>query len=250
MTIMPNEILEKEFSTRFRGYNPEEVDAFLEEVSEELAAVIQERNALRDQVAAYEAKLEEMGRKEEEFRQALTSAHRLAEEMKEQSAKKADLIIERAKLDAERMVEDAHKEALRLEERVRSLRRLQREAIYKIRATIEGYLNILDEELLPPEDVDEKLHLVASEARMIQADTSSEEGGEVLGSDIQEGLPKEAAPAAGIEDSSVGGPGSGLDDTEILPGRREETEETGTKDASQEQGKKSGFDVGKVWPAD
>ncbi len=247
MTVMPNEILEKEFSTRFRGYNPEEVDAFLEEVSEELATVIQERNALRDQVASYKARIEEINQKEEEFRQALTSAHKLAEEMKEQSAREADLILERAKLDAERIVEDAHHEALRLEERIRSLRRLQREAIYKIRATIEGYLNILDEELLPPEDVDEKLSLVASEARMIQ-DDASEEGSGVLGSDVQEGLVQDAAAATGIEDhQQEGGPAPDMGNAGILAGA-DEARDADTKDDSRDKG--PGFDVGKVWPAD
>lgn len=247
MTVMPNEILEKEFSTRFRGYSPEEVDAFLEEVSEALAAVIQERNVLRDQVAAYKARIEEINQKEEEFRQALTSAHKLAEEMKEQSAREADLILERAKLDAERIVEDAHHEALRLEERVRSLRRLQREAIYKIRATIEGYLNILDEELLPPEDVDEKLSLVASEARMIQGD-ASEEDSEVADSDVREGPSQDAAMATGIEDHQEGGPGGAdLGDAGVLSGV-DEARDADTRDDSKDKG--VGFDVGKVWPAD
>ena len=43
MSISPNEILEKEFRARFRGYDPDEVDSFLEEISEIMTSLIREK---------------------------------------------------------------------------------------------------------------------------------------------------------------------------------------------------------------
>ncbi|MEA1992680.1 MAG: DivIVA domain-containing protein [Thermodesulfobacteriota bacterium] len=168
MTLSPNEILEKEFRARFRGYNPEEVDSFLEEVSEIMTSLIKEKNAMKDQLIAYKAQLTDLEKREEEFREALTSAHKLSEKMKLQAEKDVELMHERAKLDAERIVADAHQEAVQLEERIMGLRRIQRETAYKIRSVLEGYLRVIDEEALPPEEVDQAINLAASEMRAIQ----------------------------------------------------------------------------------
>ena len=168
MSLSPNEILEKEFRARFRGYDPEEVDSFLEEVSEIMTSLIKEKNALKDQLIAYKGQLAEMKKREEEFREALTSAHKLSEKMKSQAEKDVELMHERAKLDAERIVADAHQEAVQLEERIMGLRRIQRETAYKIRSVLEGYLRVIDEEALPPEEVDQAINLAASEMRAIQ----------------------------------------------------------------------------------
>ena len=168
MSLSPNEILEKEFRARFRGYDPEEVDSFLEKVSEIMTSLIKEKNVLKDQLIAYKGQLAEMKKREEEFREALTSAHKLSEKMKSQAEKDVELMHERAKLDAERIVADAHQEAVQLEERIMGLRRIQREAAYKIRSVLDGYLRVIDEEALPPEEVDQTLNLAASEMRAIQ----------------------------------------------------------------------------------
>lgn len=184
MSLSPNEIIEKEFRARFRGYDPEEVDSFLEEVSEIMTSLIKEKNALKDQLVAHEARLADLEKKEKEFREALTSAHKLSEKMKSQAEKDADLVRERAKLDAERIVADAHQEAIQLEERIMGLRRIQRETAYKIRSVLEGYLRVIDEEALPPEEVDQAINLAATEMRAIQEipDDLSEEANAVTSS--------------------------------------------------------------------
>ncbi|MDL1957814.1 MAG: DivIVA domain-containing protein, partial [Deltaproteobacteria bacterium] len=65
MSLSPNEIIEKEFRVRFRGYDPEEVDSFLEEVSEIITSLIKEKNALKDQLVGYKARLADLKKREE-----------------------------------------------------------------------------------------------------------------------------------------------------------------------------------------
>ncbi|MBW1933537.1 MAG: DivIVA domain-containing protein [Deltaproteobacteria bacterium] len=144
------------------------MDSFLEEVSQIITSLIKEKNAMKDQLVVYKDQLADLKKREEEFREALTSAHKLSEKMKSQAEKDAELVLERAKLDAERIVADAHQEALQLEERIMGLRRIQRETAYKIRSVIESSLRVIDEETLPPEEVDQVINLAASEMRAIQ----------------------------------------------------------------------------------
>jgi len=169
MPMTPNEILEKKFAVRFRGYDRQEVASFLEEVANSLASVIQERNELRDKVLMYKKQIVRLKHQEAEFRNALTTAHQVAEDMKISAEQEGKIIIERARLDAERIVSDAHQEAIQLEDRIRKLRMLQRESVHKMRSSFESFLRILDDEMiLPPEEIDETLRVTASQVRAIQ----------------------------------------------------------------------------------
>ncbi len=147
MPLTANDILDKEFRLKLRGYDTDEVDDFLEEVAEALAEMNRENNTLKDRLKAMEQKMDEYRRGEEDFKQAVLSAHKLAEEMKAQTSKEAEVIIEKARMEADKIVSEAHREVTGLEEKIQGLRRLHREAVAKIRATIEGYLRIIDEDL-------------------------------------------------------------------------------------------------------
>jgi len=190
MDLTPNEILEHEFEIRFRGYDRDEVRAYLEEIASQLTALLKERNALKGHVATLRTQVDELKKRDEEVRIALTTAHSVSEELKRQSEKEAELIVERARLDAERIVADAHREAIVLEDRIRALRRLKRETVHRIRSHVEGYLRILDEETLPGEEIDSLLHLTATEARSLQDSPPVLEGPEKTQPSWMHGLPE------------------------------------------------------------
>ncbi|NDY42589.1 DivIVA domain-containing protein [Dissulfurirhabdus thermomarina] len=145
MSLTPSDILQRRFPKRFRGYDPAEVDAFLEEVARALTDAVREQNALKDRVAAYKAQLVALRKQERELRGALTSAHRLAEDMKAQAERDAELTLERARLDADRVVEERRRELFQIEEEIRGLRRLRREALLRIRGELEHYLALLEQ---------------------------------------------------------------------------------------------------------
>jgi len=234
MSITPNEIIEKEFSVKLRGYNREEVNAFLEEVANYLATVIKERNELKDRVMALKRQITFLKQQEAEFRRALTAAHKAAEDMKVSAKKKAELIVERAKLDGERIVQDAHKEAIELEDRIRRLRMLQRETVFKIRSSFEGFLRMLDEDMaLPPEDVDETLKITAQEVRAIQGD-EIQEGSSNINTGHTERETKEATPEATVEKAEI----------------EEIEEELSDAKKVERLRKEFGFEPSKLWPSD
>ncbi|NPA94723.1 MAG: DivIVA domain-containing protein [Thermodesulfobacteria bacterium] len=240
MSITPNEILEKEFSVKLRGYNREEVNAFLEEVANYLATVIKERNELKDRVMVLKRQVAFLKQQEAEFRRALTAAHKAAEDMKASAKKKAELIIERAKLDGERIVQDAHKEAIELEDRIRRLRMLQRETVFKIRSSFEGFLRILDEEMaLPPEDVDETLKIAAQEVRAIQGDGRDE-------TDRASATPQSEDTQQGAKDSQQ----ATSEGSEESPDINEIEEELADINKVERLKKEFGFEPNKLWPTE
>ncbi|GEM_PF-211017 len=230
MSITPNELLEQEFSVRFRGYDRQEVNSFLEEVANFLAHVIKERNELRDKILRYQKQISLLKQQESEFRKALTTAHQMAEEMKISAQKDADLIIERAKLEADRIVADAHQEAIQLEDRIRKLRMLQRESVHKMRSSFEGFLRILDDEMmLPPEEIDEALRVTADQIRAIQ--------------DEEPGPRQELVSGHGREKSDKG-------DRTTVYEQRPNAHDIPEPDMTSDQEEDYGFEPGKLWPED
>ena len=238
MPLTPNELLEKRFAIRFRGYDREEVASFLEEAANSLAAVIRERNELRDKLLRYKKQIVHLKQQESEFRNALTTAHQMAEEMRLNAEKEGQLIIEKARIDAERIVEDAHQEAIQLEDRIRKLRMLQRESVHKMRSSFEGFLRILDDEMmLPPAEMDETLRLAATEVRQIQ-DEEKESG---PGSpEAEKGAEEE--PAAGFSENNESG------ETDSLEGEEEPAPGTSEEEIDQIAQEEFNFEPSKLWP--
>jgi len=59
MRITPLDIQQKQFATRFRGFDMEEVDSFLELIREELEELLRENANLREEARRFEKQLKE-----------------------------------------------------------------------------------------------------------------------------------------------------------------------------------------------
>ncbi len=165
--ITPKDILDKEFNTKFRGYDPDEVDSFLEEVANAFTATVKELNQVKDQLVQCENELKELKAKQAEVQQAIISANKLIEEMKSQAQREAQLLIDQAKVDAERIIADAHQEAMQLESQIRNLRRYHRETFFRIKKSLEYYLKLMDEESILEEDFEKLLDQIAYQTKEI-----------------------------------------------------------------------------------
>jgi len=165
--ITPKDILDKEFNTKFRGYDPDEVDSFLEEIADAFTAKVKELNQVKDQLVSCQNEIKELKDRQTEVQQAIISANRLIEEMKSQAQKEAQLLIDQAKIDAERIIADAHQEAMQLEGQIRDLRRYYRETFFRIKKSLEYYLKLMDEESILEEDFEKLLDQVANQTKEI-----------------------------------------------------------------------------------
>lgn len=127
--MKPEDIAAKTFQTGKKGYEPSEVHAFLAEVSSEVAALLQELDALRtknsdneQQVGQMKGRLQELERLEDRINPILERMNKASEDLIEQSkvntaliANRADsdrkLVISQAKKEADIIVQDAEKKA-------------------------------------------------------------------------------------------------------------------------------------------
>ncbi len=92
MRINPLDIRQQSFTARmFKGFDPEEVDAFLEDVAESLESALKENALLKDQLLAMEERTRGLAEREKLLQDTLTTTQRLAEDMKEASKREAAL---------------------------------------------------------------------------------------------------------------------------------------------------------------
>lgn len=144
MALTPLEIRKQEFDKRMRGYDPEEVRAFLEKVAQELQARLEENLRLSERVKELDAKIEDYRRMEVLLRDTLTTAERTAQEAKRQAEREAEGIREQARVEAERILAAARAEEIRLRHELGTLEGQRLGLISELRGVIQSYLKVLD----------------------------------------------------------------------------------------------------------
>lgn len=102
--ITPVDIQHKTFKKALQGYDRTEVDGFLDEIIETLEDEAQHRAALEADIADLKERISHFKAMEESLQNTLVLAQRTADETKASAHKEADLIREKARLEAEREI--------------------------------------------------------------------------------------------------------------------------------------------------
>jgi cell division initiation protein len=158
MRISPHDIRQQQFSTRlFRGFEPHEVDAFLQDVADEYEAVLKECQQLREQRAAQDERQRGVLELERTLQDTLLTTQRLVDDMKTGARRdadeirsaarhEADLIGREAELRGEKAVETARVEEARIRVDIQALKRIRRQLVEDLAATVERYQRLLGSE--------------------------------------------------------------------------------------------------------
>ena len=111
MAITPNDIHNKDFSTRFKGFDPEEVNDFLEEVKKELETLIRDNKDLEKRVKFNEEKVEYFNSIQETLNKSILVAQEAADRLRENARKDAEIIVFEAEKAAQAMLKEAAEKA-------------------------------------------------------------------------------------------------------------------------------------------
>ena len=108
MKLTPMDINNKEFKRVLRGYCPEEVDEFLDQIVEEYEILFKENTALKEKLENSNDKIEHYSKIENTIQNTLLLAQNTAEQAKANAQKEADVIIKSANDTAQRILDKAH----------------------------------------------------------------------------------------------------------------------------------------------
>ncbi|MGC8667315.1 MAG: DivIVA domain-containing protein [Chthonomonadales bacterium] len=142
MRVAPIDILHKRFPRSMRGYRPDAVEEFLQEVAAEYEAALAENMHLKQQAAAMERELQRYRDMETALHEALVLANKAADDLRRNAQREAQLVLEQAHMKAKDELEEQRRAAAAMEqERERFTR--------EFRALLMAYLAELDAKRLP-----------------------------------------------------------------------------------------------------
>ncbi|HEV8497596.1 MAG TPA: DivIVA domain-containing protein [Gemmatimonadaceae bacterium] len=139
--LTPLDVRRYEFGKAMRGYDPERVNQFREQVAEELERLSRLNQELDAKAKGFHEQLRAFRERDKAINEALISAQQLRGEIREQAEKEAQLILREARADGEKIVEEARSEIRRLQDQIVSLDRSRRAYLAQVRLLIERQLS-------------------------------------------------------------------------------------------------------------
>ena len=145
MKITPRDIHNQEFKRSLRGYDMDEVDAFLQQIADELETVVSENGRLKDQVKELRLRMGEYEKKDELLEKTLVAAQQVTEQMKEASRKEVDAASKAARAEAAKIIEEARTELTETGQQVRDMKRYHYDFIIQYKALLDRHYRLLGE---------------------------------------------------------------------------------------------------------
>lgn len=161
--LTPLDIQQQRFKTRFRGFDIQEVDLFLDQMADALEALLKQNEDLKEDLRRLQLEIQGYKNREDAFKRALLNSQRVIEQMKENAQKSAELIVAEAEVKAEKILNKAHNRLAQLHEDIAELKRQRMQIEVQIGSVIEAHgklLEISKESMKALDDEDSKIKLL------------------------------------------------------------------------------------------
>lgn len=143
MKLTPLEIRKQEFRKAMRGFDPIEVQTFLEMVSEQYEELVEENKRQSRQLIELQTKLENYQNSEKTLRETLLNVQEVKKQSEESSRRQADLILKEAELKALEILENARKQTRKIREEVNWLKSQKESFINRLRHILASQIELL-----------------------------------------------------------------------------------------------------------
>jgi len=137
MRLTPADINNKEFKRGLRGYNPDEVDEFLDKIVEEYEVVYKENSLLKEKVSSINEKVDHYTKIENTIQNTLLLAQNASEQARATAQKEADLIVKNANDSAQKIIDKAHGDVVAINDEYDKVR----QEFIKFRAKYRNFMN-------------------------------------------------------------------------------------------------------------
>jgi cell division initiation protein len=163
VNLTPLDIQQQRFKTRFRGFDIQEVDVFLDQMSDAFESLLKQNENLKEDFRRLQLEIQGYKNREDAFKRALLNSQRVIEQMKENAQKSAELIVAEAEVKAEKILNKAHNRLAQLHEDIAELKRQRMQIEVQIGSVIEAHgklLEISKEGMKAMDDEDSKIKLL------------------------------------------------------------------------------------------
>ncbi|MCG8531570.1 MAG: DivIVA domain-containing protein [Desulfovibrionales bacterium] len=144
MGVTPLVIRQKEFTTRFRGFDVQEVDSFLEEIAKEVETLEQALERLSEEKHRLDLENKGYRKREDSMKNAMIQSQKVLDQMKENARKSSQAIIANAEVEAEKILNQAHKRLSQLHGDIMELKRQRIQLEMQISSVLESHAKMLE----------------------------------------------------------------------------------------------------------
>jgi cell division initiation protein len=144
MRITPLDIQQKQFPMKIRGFDVEEVYAFLEIIREEMEDLLRENASLKENIHRLESQIKEYKDMETTLRETLMTAQQLVEDYKTNARKEAELIVKESELRSDALLKDAQEKVIKIHEDIVDLKGIRRHFKEEVKRLIENHLRMIE----------------------------------------------------------------------------------------------------------
>jgi cell division initiation protein len=143
MRITPLDIRKQPFRKTIRGFDPDEVNSFLEMVASEFEFIIKQDSEFSSQVKNLEQRLEQYVTIEKTLNDTLLTAQKATDEARLNAQKEAELIIKDAQIRAGRYEDESRRRVHELESELVTLKTQRDSFLARFRAMLKTQLELL-----------------------------------------------------------------------------------------------------------
>ena len=143
MNLTALDIQKQTFAKGFKGYNPDEVRAYLHLIAEEVERLVRDVDRLSRENAMLREDLEDHTHREQILKDTLLSAQKVSEDVRATAHKDAELIVKDAELLSERLVSQAMQRVADLERSIQDLKMERKVARNKLQQTLDTIQQLL-----------------------------------------------------------------------------------------------------------
>lgn len=144
MDLSPNDIRNYEFPSQLRGYDKDEVDAFLDKVAGALEEVKQQNMKLSMELDSVKGQLQNLRQFEDTIKGAAIDARRNADLTVASAKKEAEEALSKAKAEAENIISSHHRQLAMLESQIERLREARNSYLSNVRQMMNSHIELID----------------------------------------------------------------------------------------------------------
>ncbi|WP_436860744.1 DivIVA domain-containing protein [Staphylococcus caeli] len=146
MPFTPSEIKNKTFTQVKNGFEPSEVESYLTQLSNEIERLKEDKKQLEKVIEDKDTNIQSYKDVHQSVSDALIQAKQAGEETKAAATKEADATIAKAKVEADKIVNDGVEKARRLSFQTEDMKRQSKIFRSRFRMLVEAQLDLLKNE--------------------------------------------------------------------------------------------------------
>jgi len=143
MKLTPLDIKRQEFKKVMRGYDPVEVDTFMDMMANEFEDLLKVQKEMRDRVVELEIQLKDYRQIEKTLQQTLLQAQEATGRTYESARKEAELIVREAEQKGAKIVEQANSDLARMNNEFIQMLARKESLIGRLRVLLSSELDLI-----------------------------------------------------------------------------------------------------------